>query len=358
LKRIRIKDIATRAGVSTGTVDRVLHQRGEVSVAARSKVNKALEELGYERNFLASTLAFNRTYTIGVLLPFPETDDYWQAINQGVIRAQQTLQHFGLAMQCHYFELANPRHFAECANRLLADPPAAFLFAPLFQLEGQELAQRLQAMAVPYLMINSQLPHANALCYVGQDAYQAGFLAGRLLGQAIPTAALPLLLHLDQDAANAPHLQAKAHGFKAYFTQQGLPQPQVIEREIKHFNSPTELLTTLQAILNEEPKIGGIFVTSSRAHLVAAAWTASSQPHLPLIGFDPLPANLAALRQGKIHALIHQHPKAQGYLGLLTLSDHLLRKATIPPLKLLPLDIVLRENMDYLDGWDILVGLV
>jgi len=29
--KIRIKDIAERAGVSTGTVDRILHNRGKVS---------------------------------------------------------------------------------------------------------------------------------------------------------------------------------------------------------------------------------------------------------------------------------------------------------------------------------------
>ena len=44
---ITIKDIAARAGVSTGTVDRVLHKRPNVSKAALEKVNKALEELDY-----------------------------------------------------------------------------------------------------------------------------------------------------------------------------------------------------------------------------------------------------------------------------------------------------------------------
>ena len=37
-KRITIKDIAQLAGVSKGTVDRVIHNRGEVSEASRQKV--------------------------------------------------------------------------------------------------------------------------------------------------------------------------------------------------------------------------------------------------------------------------------------------------------------------------------
>ena len=39
--KIRIKDIAERAGVSVGTVDRVLHERPNVSKSAREKVEKA-----------------------------------------------------------------------------------------------------------------------------------------------------------------------------------------------------------------------------------------------------------------------------------------------------------------------------
>ncbi len=37
-EKIRIKDIAERAGVSVGTVDRVLHDRPNVSKPAREKV--------------------------------------------------------------------------------------------------------------------------------------------------------------------------------------------------------------------------------------------------------------------------------------------------------------------------------
>ena len=44
-RTIRIKDIAERAGVSVGTVDRVLHERPNVSQLAREKVEKALKEL-------------------------------------------------------------------------------------------------------------------------------------------------------------------------------------------------------------------------------------------------------------------------------------------------------------------------
>ena len=48
--RIRIKDIALRAGVSVGTVDRVLHNRSNVSKKAVVKVQEALKEMDYQPN--------------------------------------------------------------------------------------------------------------------------------------------------------------------------------------------------------------------------------------------------------------------------------------------------------------------
>jgi LacI family transcriptional regulator len=357
MKRIRIKDIAAKAGVSTGTVDRVLHQRGDVSEKNRQKVKSAMEELGYERNLIASTLAYNRTLTVAVLLPYPDTDEYWLAIHQGVQRARHSLQHFGLELNILNFELANPRHFAECANQLLSQPSAAFLFAPLFQLEGMDLARRLQAQEIPYVMINTRLAEANALCFVGQDAYQAGFLGARLLHAHLPPGKQPLILHLEQQVDNAPHLLAKAHGFRAYFSQPDIAIATLTE-EIKVFDNPLILLNQWDAISQKHNNIGGIFISNSRAHLLANALAANQRNLPPIVGYDPIPANLAALQQGNLQFLINQHPKAQGYLGASTLSDYLLRQATVPPDKLLPLDIIVRENMAYLGNLDILVGVM
>ena len=68
-EKIRIKDIAERAGVSAGTVDRVLHGRPNVSPEARKKVEQALREMDYHPNMYASALAFNKAYHFIVLMP-------------------------------------------------------------------------------------------------------------------------------------------------------------------------------------------------------------------------------------------------------------------------------------------------
>ena len=59
--RATIKMIAERAGVSIGTVDRVLHDRPYVKAEVRQRVLAVMEELDYRPNHMASALATSGT---------------------------------------------------------------------------------------------------------------------------------------------------------------------------------------------------------------------------------------------------------------------------------------------------------
>ena len=95
-EKIRIKDIAQRAGVSVGTVDRVLHGRPNVSPSAREKVEKALSEMNYQPNVYASALAYNKSYTFYLVIPQHESETYWEEIEEGAKKAIETRRDFNL----------------------------------------------------------------------------------------------------------------------------------------------------------------------------------------------------------------------------------------------------------------------
>ncbi|OQA47495.1 MAG: Lactose operon repressor [Chloroflexi bacterium ADurb.Bin325] len=62
-----VKDVASRANVSPGTVSNVLTKKRPVSVATRARVLQAIEELGYQPNALARGLINRRSETIAVV---------------------------------------------------------------------------------------------------------------------------------------------------------------------------------------------------------------------------------------------------------------------------------------------------
>lgn len=65
--RTTIKEVAAAAGVSTQTVSRVINERPDVSPETRSRVQKVIEELGYQPSALARSLIRQRSYTLGVV---------------------------------------------------------------------------------------------------------------------------------------------------------------------------------------------------------------------------------------------------------------------------------------------------
>lgn len=65
---VTLKDIALRAGVSTATVSYVINDSPKISEATKLRVNKIIEEMGYQSNILAQGLRSGRTGLAGVIV--------------------------------------------------------------------------------------------------------------------------------------------------------------------------------------------------------------------------------------------------------------------------------------------------
>ena len=110
---IRIKDIAERAGVSVGTVDRVLHKRPNVSAPAREKVEQALKEMNYQPNMYASALAHNKSYTFYLFIPKHEQEAYWEEIEEGANKAMEARRDFHINVRLVYYERFDDASFRQ-----------------------------------------------------------------------------------------------------------------------------------------------------------------------------------------------------------------------------------------------------
>ena len=66
-RRVTIRDVAARAGVSIGTASKALNGQGKLRAETRGRVAAAARELGFAPNVLARGLLAGRTYTVGVI---------------------------------------------------------------------------------------------------------------------------------------------------------------------------------------------------------------------------------------------------------------------------------------------------
>ena len=346
-KPIRIKDIAQKSGVSVGTVDRVIHGRGNVSPEKRKRVLEIMKKLGYERNLIASALAYNKNFRIAILQADPKIDNYWQASLSGITNALKTVQHYGVTGKMYLFDLFDAASFVAKSHELFEDKPDAILFSPLFLKESKELLQKAKELNIPNIMFNTNIENVDSLSYIGPDSYQSGVLAGRLLDFAHYKEATFIILNLAKGSTNAHHLLQKEKGFRDYFTDNKIDHIQVKKYDFEDFDQEEKMHQFMQDLMKRHPQLAGIFVTNSRAFIVANTLSDKQTERINIVGFDLLEKNLEYLKSNKINFLINQNSVQQGYWGIMTLFNHFILKQEVKKIQNLPLDIVVLENYAY-----------
>ena len=91
-----IKDVAKEAGVSTGTVDRVINRKGNVAPKTEKKVLEAVKKLNYKKSPIAKALVSSKNkIKIGVVFPYLEYY-FWQKVFRGIEDIKEKLEPFGV----------------------------------------------------------------------------------------------------------------------------------------------------------------------------------------------------------------------------------------------------------------------
>ena len=152
-KKITIMDVARLAGVSKGTVDRVVHNRGEVSQKSTEKVKKAIKELKYEPNLYASLLATKKEHLIVCLIPEHSEGEYWDKIQKGFEKGGNTVKSYNIITRIILYDQYNPASFRKACDEILVLNPSGVILAPLFKTDTHAFTTRLSEKSIPYIYV-------------------------------------------------------------------------------------------------------------------------------------------------------------------------------------------------------------
>lgn len=342
--RVRIKDIARMAGVSEGTVDRVLHNRGKVSNLAAEKVNEVLKKINYSPNLIARTLGISKQHKIAVLIPYPESDPYWKQSEVGLKAGLKQLAQFSIDVDIKtvYYDLHNNHDFQRAALEIYHSKPDGVLVAPLFYFASIPFFKSLKEANIPFVLFNTPIVEANALSFIGQDLEQSGILAAELVSIGQPQNSKFIFLHIDEDVPNAVHLKEKERGFMNYITRH---KNSYLAGSVS-LGTPTNPDFAKQLTeLVKQPDLAGIAVSTSKAYLIANVFK-DENPKIRIVGYDLIPPNIELLKSNKIDFLINQNPARQAKLGIQTMANYLLFKRETRARHLFPLDVVTAQNVN------------
>jgi LacI family transcriptional regulator len=346
-KKTRIKDIARMAGVSIGTVDRVIHNRGEVAEKTKLMVQRILTETSYSPNVMAQALKSKKRFHLVSLLPAPsENNSFWKKHPLGMIRAIEELDPFPVTFSHITFDMQSEDDFQKKAGIVLDLKPDGVLLAPIFKSESISFCSRLQNEKVPFVFIDGYIENTDFLAYVGENIFQSGKVAGQLIDMITPEISDILVVTIARNIQNVHHLTIRTEGFLSYFKKSGKNKSKKIIVNIPEPSSD-DVESVIDKAFLENPGIGSIFITGSRSYLIALYLENKGLKSINLIGYDLLDSNVKFLKSGTTRFLIGQRPEEQTYKGIKKLFEYLSMHKIPDKIEYLPVDIVTSENVDF-----------
>ncbi len=346
MSRIRIKDIARLARVSAGTVDRVIHHRVGVSESTRKKVQAIIEEYNYTPDILAGMLASNRMYRFLVCMPDTvDAHEFWKFPVAGVEKAYREIRPFDVEIDYLRFNQHRKSDFTEKTEKVDISRYDGMLFAPVFNDLAVSFLSRWDDVEKPYVLFNSRIQGAGYRSFVGQDAFQSGYLGGSVMSYGLPPGKDLLIVNLSLRKDNYDHIIRREKGFRSFFEEHGERINNLLTLDLNG-GRYERISRELDRVMTAHD-IAGIFVTNSRVYLVARYLSEKGAMGMRLIGYDLLPQSIEYLEREYIDFLISQSPEEQAYRGLKNLFDLVVMKQEVPAEVLLPIDLLKKENVNY-----------
>lgn len=164
-----LKDVAREAGLSVGTVSRVLNNRGYISEETRQNVERAMAKLHYQPNEMARSLSKQTTHTIGLIVPSIDHPYFSKFIS--CLERAASAQDYRILLFCSRGEADRESEYVDAcrSNRV----------AGLILCSGGVHTRSFQNLGFPLVTYERFLDSGDAC--VACDNFEGGELAGEVL---------------------------------------------------------------------------------------------------------------------------------------------------------------------------------
>lgn len=345
--KIRIKDIAILSGVSVGTVDRVLHNRPNVSKEAREKVEKALKEMDYHPNVYASALAYNKSYKFFCIIPKHESEAYWQEIEEGAMGCCEQKRDFLVSLKMLYYKRFDNKTFQKVTSECLKENPDGVIIVPSKLNITRKFTDELHRQNIPFILLDSYMPDLKPLSFYGQDSFCSGYFSAKML-MLIASREKEIMIMKQMKDGNVASKQQENRetGFRHYMRDH-FPDIKISEVNLPLDVDRAKYHTILEDYFKKNPHVHHCITFNSKAHLVGEFLLKSNRRNVQIMGYDMVGKNAECLKRGAISFLIAQHAYMQGFSCVDTLFEAVVLRKEVTPVNYMPIEILTKENVDF-----------
>ena len=343
-KDANVFDVASLAGVSRGTVDRVVYGRGRVSEQTAAKVREAIRQLDYRPNPRASSLARKKVCRIAYIIPRSRKGEYWDLIDQGFSMDRDMLSRYNIELHPFYYDINDEDSFRLCCRKALECEPNGVITNEAPKEALLELVSALERKNIPLSFIDTKYDDIDYALYCGIDAYKSGELGAFLLTNHQNVGSVVIIGIKRQNKtidASATRRQGVADYLLSHF--KGC---EIFNIEISG-ESSRDTDDVLDSFTADHPGVKHFICPNSRVHLIARWLQKNPDPARVVVGYDDLDLNLQALKTGAADFLVTRKVPEQSGALLMDFAECIIHGEK--PLKrnrFVHMDILHRMNLD------------
>lgn len=335
-----IKEIAALAGVSRGTVDRVLNHRGDVNPQTEEKIMKIVRALDYKPNKAGIVLAAQKkNLKLGVVL-LGIGNPFFEDVLSGVHEKAEELASYNCSVLIRQTEYSLQQQL-DAIEELLSEGVGGLAISPYNDSAVREKINSLGSCGIPVVTLNTDIENSSRLAYVGSNFYRSGEAAGGLMRLmtkdcvhvGIVSGSQNILCHTERIAGFA-------HIVEAY------PHIRIVETVNSNDDDQVSFELTSR-LLSDHPEINAFYFTAGGVYGGCRAIEASARKNdIVVITNDLVPTTREYMEKGLIAATICQQPFQQGSLPLTILFAYL-TTGEMPASEnnYVDVDIRIRENL-------------
>ena len=335
-----IKEIAELAGVSRGTVDRVLNNRGRVNKDTARKVKEIADALNYKPNKAGLILsAQKKTLKLGVIL-FGTNNPFFEDIIKGIKEKSKELESYNCTIKIKLVPLGKLTPYKEVRSQksiikikvvplcldeqikaiddFVNDGINGIALTPYNDKKITLKINELHDIGIPVVTLNTDIEGSKRLAYVGSNYYNSGKTAAGLMN---------IITHGDVNigivsgSKNVMCHSQRILGFKDCI-ENNYPHIKIIEIVYNDDDDIKSYELTSQLLKNKD--INALFFVAGGVYGGCRAVVSSKKKNnITSISFDSVPTTKSMIEKGLIKATICQQPELQGSKPLDILFSYL-----------------------------------
>lgn len=337
------KQIAELAGVSRGTVDRVLNNREGVKPETQQRVQEIARQLGYTPNRAGKALSTSRKpLSLGIVLNCVGIDFYDEML-RGIDESRKLFPDFNI--QCHERHLKgySVEEQIEALREVTEEGAQTVILTPIDDPEVANAINQTVDSGIPVITLNNDIEGTKRMLHVGCDYVASGRTAGGLIGLILGgKGSVGVVIGSERMLGHRRRVEGFLSELRERFPLMSVPE--IVESrddDIRAYGEVKELLT-------RKPYLSALYFAAAGAYGGVQAAMECCDRHLPLIiTSDDVPKTRELIRSGPICATICQQPYRQGYEAVREAIEALITGK--PPAKdtlFMENQIKIRQNLD------------